>query len=73
MKASLALTAVLIAFPSCSSLPPGTSLEYSTAVGGMPVAARYTVGGKAVISLLPRLPFGPAGLHEGSLFPAAQK
>lgn len=72
MRAAM-LVAASIAFPSCSSLPQGTALEYSTAVGGVPVSARYTVGGKAVISLLPRLPSGPGGPPDGSLFPVSQK
>lgn len=66
MKAYLAVSAVLVAFPSCSSLPPGTlrlvpanfAFEYTTSIGGMPVTARHTVGGKTVVSVDGRRPLG---------------
>lgn len=58
MKASFAAV-LLVAFPSCSSLPPGTlrlvpanfAFEYTTSIGGMPVTARHAVGGKTVVSV----------------------
>ena len=65
MKAALSVAgAVLVAFPSCSSVPPGTmrlvpagiTFEYQTVVGGLPISARYTTGGKTVISVDGRSP-----------------
>lgn len=67
MKAAFtAAGAILVAFPSCSSLPPGTmrlvpanfAFEYTTSIGGMPVTARHTVGGKTVVSVDGRRPLG---------------
>ena len=68
MKAALSITAaVLVAFPSCSSVPPGAmrlvpagiTFEYTTSVGGIPVTGRYTTGGKTVISVDGRRDLSP--------------
>lgn len=60
------LVAATLAFPSCSSLPPGTmrlvpaglAFEYRTEIAGVPVSAIYTTGGKTVISVDGRRPVG---------------
>jgi hypothetical protein len=37
-------------------VPAGITFEYQTVVGGLPISARYTTGGKTVISVDGRSP-----------------